>query len=165
MSRVVIVSNRVVAPRKVAQAGGVAVAIADVLRQRHGVWFGWSGGIEKNLSSPQPVHVEKLRSGGIIATLPVTAEEYNGYYLGYANSVLWPVFHNRVDLAQFEAGYWSLYKDVNKRFAQALKGLIQPDDLIWVHDYPGNHRCHSKSREACSLLRGTVFLVRSLLGR
>jgi trehalose 6-phosphate synthase len=133
MGRVVIVSNRVVPPRMAAQAGGVAVAIGDVLRGRQGLWFGWSGNIDENTTlAPQ---VEKVRSGALIATLPVTAEEYNGYYLGYANSVLWPVFHNRVDLAQFEAGYYSKYQSVNCRFAAALVPLLQPDDLIWVHDY------------------------------
>ena len=44
------------------------------------------------------------RAGSALATLDLTPEEHAGYYLGYANSVLWPVFHNRIDLAQFEAG-------------------------------------------------------------
>ena len=133
MGRLVIVSNRVVPPHKAAQAGGVAVAIADVLRGQRGLWFGWSGNIQENAT---PIaHVEKARSNTLVATLPITAKEYNGYYLGYANSVLWPVFHNRVDLAQFEAGFYSEYQSVNRRFAAALRRLLRPDDLIWVHDY------------------------------
>jgi trehalose 6-phosphate synthase len=135
MGRVVIVSNRVVAPKKAAQAGGVAVAIADVLKRRQGLWFGWSGTIEENAADSDVAHVEKVRSGGLVATLPISQAEYNGYYLGYSNSVLWPVFHNRVDLAQFEAGYYDLYRNVNARFARSLKALLQPDDLIWIHDY------------------------------
>ena len=133
MNRVVIVSNRVVSPRQIAQAGGVAVAIADTLRKREVLWFGWSGNIEEATSSE--ARIEKGRGSSLIATLPITGEEYRGYYLGYANSVLWPVFHNRVDLAQFEAGFYELYQSVNRRFAEALKPLLRPDDLIWVHDY------------------------------
>ena len=49
--------------------------------------------------------------------------------------MLWPVFHSRLDFAQFEAGYYQRYLDVNKRFAQALQPLLKPDDTIWVHDY------------------------------
>ena len=49
--------------------------------------------------------------------------------------MLWPVFHNRLDLAQFEAGYFDQYQAVNRRLAALLQPLLRPDDLIWVHDY------------------------------
>jgi trehalose 6-phosphate synthase len=49
--------------------------------------------------------------------------------------VLWPVFHNRLDVAQFEAGYFQIYSEVNKRFAHLLRPFIGPEDLVWVHDY------------------------------
>jgi trehalose 6-phosphate synthase len=49
--------------------------------------------------------------------------------------VLWPVFHNRLDLAQFEAGYYARYIAVNEKFAAHLAPLIEPDDVIWIHDY------------------------------
>ena len=58
-----------------------------------------------------------------------------GYYLGYANSVLWPVFHNRLDLAQFEAGFFDRYIAVNRRLAGLLQPMLRADDVIWVHDY------------------------------
>ena len=49
--------------------------------------------------------------------------------------MLWPVFHSRLDVAQFEAGYYQRYLEVNRRFARALYPLLKPDDTIWVHDY------------------------------
>ena len=67
--------------------------------------------------------------------MALTAKEHEGYYLGYSNSVLWPVFHNRLDLAQFEAGLFRNLLDVNRRFASPAAPLLQPDDIIWVHDY------------------------------
>jgi trehalose 6-phosphate synthase len=62
-------------------------------------------------------------------TVPLTPAEHAGYYLGYANSVLWPVFHNRLDLAQFEAGYFESYQSVNQRLAALLQPLLprRPD--------------------------------------
>ncbi len=54
---------------------------------------------------------------------------------GYANGVLWPVFHYRLDLADFDAGYIDGYRRVNRMFAHKLMPLLQPDDVIWVHDY------------------------------
>jgi trehalose 6-phosphate synthase len=135
MSRIVLVSNRVGDVTKAALAGGVVVAIADVLRTRNGLWLGWSGKIgeksEELRTTPDIIEV----GTAAIATLPLSSREYKEYYLGYANAVLWPVFHSRLDLAQFEAGYYQRYLDVNKRFAHALRPLLRPDDTIWVHDY------------------------------
>ena len=42
MSRLVVVSNRVADPRKTA-AGGLAVALGEVLNNSGGLWFGFSG--------------------------------------------------------------------------------------------------------------------------
>jgi trehalose 6-phosphate synthase len=132
--QVICVSNRVTSLRGAAQAGGVAVAIAAMLKSQRGLWLGWSGKL-KDTVSEQPEFERFGRFGSRLATLDLTREQHAGHYLGYSNSVLWPVFHNRVNLAHFESGYFSLYAEVNHRFAIALARLIGPEDLIWVHDY------------------------------
>lgn len=135
MSRIVLVSNRVADLSKASQAGGVVVAIADVLRARNGLWLGWSGKIGEK-SEEARTTPDLLESGNAtVATLHLSNREFKDYYLGYSNAVLWPVFHDRLDLAQFEAGYYQRYLEVNRRFAQALRPLLRPDDTIWVHDY------------------------------
>jgi len=135
MSRIVLVSNRVGDVTKAALAGGVVVAIADVLRARNGLWLGWSGKIgEKSEELRTTPDITEVGTA-TIATLPLSNREYKEFYLGYSNAVLWPVFHSRLDLAQFEAGYYQRYLDVNKRFAHALRPLLRPDDTIWIHDY------------------------------
>lgn len=133
MGRVVIVSNRVMDTAQAAQAGGVAVAISEVLQSQSGLWFGWSGAVQADVD--EPPSLTPMTGSVAIATVPLTPQEHQGYYLGYANSVLWPVFHNRLDLAQFEAGFFDIYRNVNRRMAASLKPLLKPDDTIWVHDY------------------------------
>jgi len=129
MSRVVLVSNRIADAQHAPQAGGVAVALAEIARSRQTLWFGWSGEIK----SAEEAGV--LARSGRIATAPLTESDHQGYYLGYANSVLWPVFHNRLDLAQFEAGFFERYVSVNRRLAGLLRPLLRADDMLWVHDY------------------------------
>ena len=122
--------------RRATQAGGVAVAIADLLKAQRGLWFGWSGKVvEEGDDTLSDIKLRKAAGQSALATLPLTAEEHRDYYLGYSNSVLWPVFHNRLDLAYFDAGFYARYMGVNKRFAATLSSLIQPDDIVWVHDY------------------------------
>jgi trehalose 6-phosphate synthase len=132
MARLVIVSNRVADPRK-PSAGGLAVALGDALQSMGGLWFGWSGHIAEP-GQPEQLHVQ--HAGPVtLATVDLTQEDHDGYYLGYSNGVLWPVFHYRLDLADLDAGYVGTYRRVNQMFARHLKSLLRPDDIVWVHDY------------------------------
>ena len=134
MSRLVVVSNRVADPRKTA-AGGLAVALADALRESGGMWFGWSGTVVKD-GKPGEGELHLHHSANVtLATVDLSTEDYEGYYLGYSNDVLWPVFHYRLDLARFDADHARAYRRVNHLFAQKLMELLRPDDIIWVHDY------------------------------
>ena len=134
MSRLVVVSNRVADPRKTA-AGGLAIALGDALSATGGMWFGWSGAIvEGGVPGEGKLHTHQ--AGNVkLATVDLTREDYESYYLGYSNGVLWPVFHYRLDLANFEAGSIGGYRRVNQMFARQLMALLRPDDVIWVHDY------------------------------
>ena len=137
MSRLVVVSNRVADPRKTA-AGGLAVALGEALAESGGLWFGSSGNViepaEGGFAGEGKLHMQ--RAGAVtLATVDLSREDHDTYYRGYANAVLWPVFHYRLDLADFDAGYIDGYRRVNRMFAHKLMPLLQPDDVIWVHDY------------------------------
>jgi trehalose 6-phosphate synthase len=134
MSRIVLVSNRVSDLESAVQAGGVSVAIADMMLNRRAIWFGWNGQIVEQPADDLKLDLETVGPSAF-ATTALSTEEYRDFYLGYSNSVLWPVFHNRLDLAQFEAGYFAEYVRVNKRYAKLLASLLKPDDVIWIHDY------------------------------
>ena len=133
MSRLVIVSNRVADLDNPVQSGGLAVALGDALRSIGGIWFGWDGNI---VEDGTPIEVKRTVQNDVtVATIPMTDRDYEEYYLGFANKVLWPVCHYRLDLVQFEPAYLEGYRRVNKGFATALAPLLRPDDLVWAHDY------------------------------
>ncbi|MFY3383752.1 alpha,alpha-trehalose-phosphate synthase (UDP-forming) [Paracidovorax sp. MALMAid1276] len=134
MSRLVVVSNRLADPRKPA-AGGLAVALGEALNQTGGLWFGWSGTVAEN-GTPGEGELHTRQAGPVtLATLDLCSEDHHSYYQGYSNSVLWPVFHYRLDLADFDASYIAGYRRVNKLFARKLLPLLRDDDTIWIHDY------------------------------
>jgi trehalose 6-phosphate synthase len=114
------------------------VALGEILQEHGGIWFGWSGKtIEKGeRQSADDPELKTRRIGKItLATIDLSTEDYDSYYLGYANGVLWPVFHYRLDLADFNPNYLAAYRRVNQLFARKLLPLLEPDDLIWIHDY------------------------------
>lgn len=134
MSRLIVVSNRVAVPEANGKtsAGGLAVAVNAALKERSGVWFGWSGRIT-DAPSDRPTVTTRNRIK--YAVIDLKDSDYQEYYNGFANRVLWPILHYRVDLAEFQRAELSGYIRVNKLFADHVAKIIQPDDVIWVHDY------------------------------
>lgn len=113
-------------------AGGLAVAVNAALRDRGGVWFGWSGKIVDEPSSEPKV----TTSGNIdYCVTDLSPADLQEYYNGFANRVLWPLMHYRVDLAEFSRTDLSGYMRVNRDFAEQVSRLLKPDDIVWIHDY------------------------------
>jgi trehalose 6-phosphate synthase len=125
----IIVSNRTPVGRPT--AGGLAVALRKVLNTREGSWFGWSG---RFADAPGAVRFDQIGSMRV-GTIDLTREDHRGYYEGFSNSVLWPAFHHRMDRARIEAGHFESYLKVNRQFAEGLRPHLEPDQLVWVHDY------------------------------
>ena len=132
MSRLVCVSNRISLPRKSTAPGGLAVGILSALKRTGGLWFGWGGDtIEQEPGDPD-LHI---RDGVTYATIDLRARDFESYYNGYANEVLWPLFHYFLKGMRYVAEQRDAYESVNRTFAQKLLPLLQPHDLLWVHDY------------------------------
>ncbi len=133
MSRLVVVSNRVSVPSKAASAGGLAVALQTALRAKGGLWFGWSGRVTdaEEIVPPNVTHERNVD----YALVDLPQRDNDEYYAGFANRVLWPLLHYRLDLTDFSRKDMAGYFRVNRAFAQQLAPLIKPDDVIWVHDY------------------------------
>jgi trehalose 6-phosphate synthase/phosphatase len=60
---------------------------------------------------------------------------YNKYYNGFCNATVWPLFHYFTSYMIFDEDYFQNYETVNRLFADKLLEIIQPGDVIWVHDY------------------------------
>jgi trehalose 6-phosphate synthase len=134
LARVVVVSNRVAVPSKDGGplAGGLAVVLRSFLKRNHGVWFGWSGRMAAaGKEAPRPVE----HSGVTYITTDLAPADYQEYYNGFANRMLWPILHYRLDLAEFSTRNLTGYMRVNELFADRLHKFLKPDDVIWVHDY------------------------------
>jgi trehalose 6-phosphate synthase len=134
MSRLVVISNRVQPPTvgPGGNQGGLAVALLAALREKGGIWFGWSGETTERFTGD----IDFQNAGPVSsAVIDLEAQDIDEYYNGYANRTLWPLFHFRIDLAEFERDFDSGYVRVNCRFADTVRPLIEPDDLVWVHDY------------------------------
>jgi trehalose 6-phosphate synthase len=134
LARLVVISNRVAVPNGEGgnRAGGLEVAVRATLRSHSGIWFGWSGRVAPDGEVETQVFDHADHS---YVVTDLVEEDYQEYYNGFANSVLWPILHYRLDLAEFSRRDLSGYLRVNEHFAAELEKFLRPDDIIWVHDY------------------------------
>lgn len=135
LGKLVVISNRVAVPKARGAAGaqgGLAGALNSTLKENGGVWFGWSGQETDEFTGS----LNLLTNDGVtFATIDLEPQDVDEYYNGYANRTLWPLFHYRIDLTEYEREFAKGYERVNERFADSVIQLIQHDDAVWVHDY------------------------------
>ncbi len=109
-------------------SGGLVTGLSPLHEKGDGVWIGYPG------EKPDEKTLETLRDRRLVP-VDIPAREYRGYYEGYANSALWPLFHYFVERCEFEPAQFAAYRAVNERFADAIASVARPDDTIWIHDY------------------------------
>ena len=129
--RLICVSNRVGTVRGAPLAGGLAVALSTALRANHGLWFGWSG---RTAAEAGPVALDEAH-GIKVATLDLPKSDFDGFYAGFSNNVLWPLFHFRIDLVRYARAQYEAYRRINTLMARNVAELVRPEDRLWIHDY------------------------------
>ncbi len=143
--RLVVVSNRlpVVVSRtadgqwlNTPGSGGLVTALMPVLRDRGGLWIGWPGlpgtdvkGLRRHLQQ------STRELGYSFEPVGLCEAEIKGFYEGFSNEVVWPLFHDQLGVCNFDPAHWRTYLDVNRKFAATIRSTAKPRDLIWVHDY------------------------------
>jgi trehalose 6-phosphate synthase/phosphatase len=148
MSRLIIVSNRLpfafenqdgrISVRQ--SSGGLVSAIKSYIesdKNQHSydgkIWIGSMDGDEKdwNTATQQGLLPDDISLKPIFPD----AGAYSNFYNGFSNSVLWPLFHYFPSLVDFRKEYFNDYKRVNQLFANTIREVYQPGDVIWIHDY------------------------------
>lgn len=143
MSKTIILSNRL--PLQVniendelqvtPSVGGLATGLKSFHRDGDSVWIGWSGLTEEEI--PPYLLDEVYREARKEACIAVnfTAEEIEGFYYGFSNRSIWPLFHYFMEYTEWDAEKWEVYKQVNQKYADAVVEHYAEGDNIWVHDY------------------------------
>ncbi len=115
-------------------SGGLVTAMAPVLRNRGGVWVGWPGTSE-HITMDKFTGAASQEAGYDLRPVALSTEQVEGYYYGFANRVVWPLFHDLQTMCDFNPDFWRSYIEVNGEFAKAIEEYSDPSDYVWVHDY------------------------------
>lgn len=143
IGKLVVVSNRLPVTLTESDAGewqaqpstgGLVSALTPVLAERGGLWIGWPG----TLGSPEldeSLALAGKEVGYALKPVLLTEREYDQYYMGFSNEILWPLFHDLQSRCNFDPSYWNSYQAVNRKFAEIVVDNADSSDYIWVQDY------------------------------
>lgn len=110
--------------------------MVPVLAERGGLWIGWPGTTASEAESLRDEIPEATRDASYsVVPVPLTEREKRGFYEGFANEVLWPLFHDLQTRCVFEPEYWEIYREVNRKYAEVVAEHVEPGDFVWAQDY------------------------------
>jgi len=111
-------------------AGGLATALGPLSDRMDSSWVGmWD---PDGASKEEYKHILKKHH---CVPVHLTSKERKGYYDGFSNSTIWPLFHGFSQYVTFDDGTWEAYQKVNRKFCKAVLSIAKPNDTIWVQDY------------------------------
>lgn len=147
--RLLIVSNRlpIVTVEEKGQllfregAGGLVSGISAYLDSLRGSsfaqppsqWIGWPG-VTVEDPARQALVTEKL-AGLHAHPVFLSDRSMEKFYHGFCNKTIWPLFHYFPSYVACEESLYAHYRCVNRIFCEAVAPLVQPDDVVWIHDY------------------------------
>jgi len=143
MGKTIIISNRLPVQLQISNGtisaipsvGGLATGMKSVHSGGDSLWIGWSGLTDEEIPEELAPKIDKALAKHGSSKVRLTSAEVEGFYFGFSNRTIWPLFHYFLEYSEFELQSWNIYKAVNQKFADAILEKADEDDIIWVHDY------------------------------
>lgn len=137
MQSLIVVSNRlpVTVGRTIEKSSGGMVSALEGLGEKYDFqWIGWAGGVVEDPARREEIRAE-LDERFNYTPLFLDRQEADDHYTGFSNSSLWPLLHYMPDKMRYRERWWETYREVNRRFAEAVLERSGDDDVVWIQDY------------------------------
>ncbi|MGP6174576.1 alpha,alpha-trehalose-phosphate synthase (UDP-forming) [Corynebacterium sp. A21] len=109
--------------------GGLVAALSPVLEEHRGCWVGWPGVSD---TAPEPFRTE---AGVLLHPVKLTTADFEGFYEGFSNATLWPLYHDLIVPPIYDRSWWDAYREVNLKFADEVAAVAAEGATVWVQDY------------------------------
>ncbi len=116
--------------------GGVATGVGGLDFGNQSVWVGWPGvSFPSVRGEDERRDLSRVLAEKRLSPVFLSDTETDGYYNGFCNSTLWPLFHYFPQFAVYDERHYKIYEKVNQKFARAVLEIADEGDTIWIHDY------------------------------
>lgn len=109
--------------------GGLVAALSPVLERHEGCWVGWPGVTDEIF---EPFRTD---AGVLLHPVKLTEADFEGFYEGFSNATLWPLYHDLIVPPVYDRDWWAAYREVNLRFADEVAAVAAENATVWVQDY------------------------------
>lgn len=115
--------------------GGLVSALEPALQNQNVVWVGWRGSpVSEDCHGPRPTRPPQSTNIAVVE-IPMTQREVSGFYDGVCNAAFWPLYHDGIIEPVFRAEEFTVYTQINQRFADCVISNAPDGAVVWVHDY------------------------------
>ncbi len=113
--------------------GGLATGLDSLETKVEKHWIGWAGlhVEDEDKKNKISAHLKKK----LLHPVFLSPEQIQDYYEGYSNTTLWPLCHYFFSYISHDEKYWKAYSQVNALFCEQALRILEPGDMVWIHDY------------------------------
>ncbi|GJM16805.1 MAG: bifunctional alpha,alpha-trehalose-phosphate synthase (UDP-forming)/trehalose-phosphatase [Thermodesulfobacteriota bacterium] len=116
--------------------GGLVTGVSSLDMTQEQIWIGWPGITLSGFSTKSDsMELKEKLSEQNYRPVFLKRNDFENYYQGFCNEVIWPLFHYFAQYANYQKKYWDSYKRVNEAFSKEVLEVANDDDVIWIHDY------------------------------
>ncbi len=116
--------------------GGLTTGMKSVHSQKDSLWVGWNGSADDDLTNNHKQQLSKhLKDKHACVPVYLSNKDVDGFYYGFCNKTIWPLFHYFTQTAKWSENLWDTYIEGNNKFFEVLKEVLEPEDTVWIHDY------------------------------
>jgi trehalose 6-phosphate synthase/phosphatase len=128
MSKTIIISNRLPVQLQISEGkieaipsvGGLATGMKSVHQDGESLWIGWSGLTMEEVPGALEPEIDAALAHHGCSKVRLSQKEVAGFYFGFSNRTIWPLFHYFMEYSEFDLANWKVYEAVNRKFAEAL---------------------------------------------
>ncbi|HBW22038.1 MAG: hypothetical protein A2X28_09460 [Elusimicrobia bacterium GWA2_56_46] len=125
--------------RTIIPAGGLVTALDPILKAAGGTWVAHGSGEAdfEVTDDKNRIKVPPEEPAYTLRRVPLSKEEEDGYYYGFANEGIWPLCHIAHIRPIFRKEDWKYYYEVNQKFAQTVLEEIEAvkEPCVLIQDY------------------------------
>lgn len=114
-------------------SGGLVSALSGCKKSLSFTWIGWPGFLIPH--KDRPLVDKRLKDEYSCQAVYLADDVADKHYNGFSNSILWPLFHYHPGEMNFDESHWLAYRQVNFKFAEAVRTQLRKDSMVWVQDY------------------------------
>ena len=114
---------------------GIIPTLRNLFKNRPGgAWIAW-----REVNDIEKENDERIKMTNptdfLLRRIPLTKEQVNSFYHVTSKESFWPILHTFPTHFDINNANWDVFKEVNKRFAEAACHESAIEATVWVHDY------------------------------